>query len=889
MRVTVDGRGVEVASGTSVLAAVRAAGGDVPSLCWDSRTSPGGSCRTCLVAVDGDHVVAACTTPAIEGMAVRTDHPTATAAVRGTLELLVSSLPARALELPPEQSELVRACAASGIAAPAPDDRTADRVDASHPYVRFDPDLCIACGRCVRMCDEVQGTYALTLAGRGPDTVLVAGAGDRWIDSPCVACGGCVDACPTGALFEVGLHDPRPIETITRTTCGYCGVGCSLDVHVRDDTVAAVTPATDGPVNRGHACVKGRFAHAFARAGDRLTSPLVRRDGRLHPATWDEALDLVGRELRRILAEQGPDSVAAISSARATNEENYLLQKLMRAVIGTNNVDNCSRLCHAPSAAGLVAAFGLSGGTNSLDDLDRTDCILLVGANPTEAHPVVGARLKQLVRQGARLVVIDPRRTELAAVADVHLANRPGSNVAVFNGLAHLLLASGHVDETFLAERVSGLAELRPTLDDYDPDRVSRIAGVPADKLRLAATLYGTAKRPAIVYGLGVTEHAHGTDGVRALANLAILKGAVGTDQGCGVLPLRGQNNVQGASDMGALPDLLPGYQHVTDVDARRRVAAVWGVEPPAVPGLRIPEMFDAAIEGRVHALYVMGEDIAQTDPDSAHVRAALAACDLVVVQEIFLSKTALLADVVLPAASFLEKDGTFVNFDRRFQRVRPALAPPPQARTDFDIVNAVASSLGGDLHCPDPAAALAECAAVAPLFGGVSHRRLEAKGALHWPCRSIDDPGEATLYLDRFATPDGRAALGARPYLPPGEQPDARYPMVLVTGRRLEHYNAGTMTRRTANLALLPTERLDLHPADAARLDVRDGTEVVVSSRRGRIQVGVHLTDEVLPGQVFLAFHFPDAAVNELTSGWTDEVTSCPEYKVTAVSVQPA
>jgi formate dehydrogenase major subunit len=889
MRVTVDGRVVEVPSGALGLGAVRAAGRDIPSLCWDPRTSPGGSCRTCLVAVDGDHVVAACTTPAAEGMVVRTDHPTATAAVHGTLELMVSSLPARALEVHAERSELVRACAALGVAAPPPDGRTAEVVDSSHPYVRFDPDLCIACGRCVRMCDEVQGTYALTLAGRGPDTVLVAGAGDRWIDSPCVSCGGCVDACPTGSLFELGFHDPRPIESTTRTTCGYCGVGCTLDVHVRDDAVAAVTPALDGPVNRGHACVKGRFAHAFARSGDRLTSPLVRRDGRLQPAAWEEALDVVGQRLRRTIAEHGPDSVAAISSARATNEENYLLQKLMRTVIGTNNIDNCSRLCQAPSAAGLVAAFGLSGGTSSFDDLDRTDCILLVGANPTEAHPVVGARLKQLVRQGARLVAIDPRRTELAAAADVHLANRPGSNVAVFHGLAHLLMAGGHTDETFLAERTSGLAELRRTLEDYDPDRAARISGVPPDKLRLAAELYGTAKRPAIVYGLGVTEHAHGTDGVRALANLAILKGAVGTDQSCGILPLRGQNNVQGASDMGALPDLLPGYQHVTDVEVRRRVSAVWGVEPPADAGLRIPEMFDAAIDGRVRALYVMGEDIAQTDPDSAHVRTALAACDLVVVQEIFLSKTAMLADVVLPAASFLEKDGTFVNFDRRFQRVRPALPPPGQARTDFDILNAVASSLDADLHCPDPAAALVECAAVAPLLAGVSHRRLESEGPLHWPCRSIDDPGVATLYLDRFDTPDGRAALSARPYLPPGEQPDATYPLILVTGRRLEHYNAGSMTRRTANLTLLPAERLDLHPTDAARLDVRDGTEVVVSSRRGRIQVGVHLTDEVLPGQVFLAFHFPDAAVNELTSGWSDEITSCPEYKVTAVSVQPA
>jgi formate dehydrogenase major subunit len=899
MRVRVDGQEVEVAPGASVLAAVQAAGRYIPTLCWDPRTSAGGSCRTCLVAIDnspdgaepanGRTVVASCTTPAAEGRVVYTDDPVATSAVRGTLELLVSSLPARALDLPAERSEVVTACAALGVPAPPPDGRSADRVDHTHPYVRFDPDLCITCGRCVRMCDEVQGTYALTLAGRGPNAVLVAGANDLWIDSPCVACGGCVDACPTGALFEPGLADPRPIEVITRTTCGFCGVGCSLDVQTRDGTIAAVTPALDGPVNRGHACVKGRFAHGFATAPDRLTTPLLRRNGSLEPASWEEALGLIGEGLRGIIAVHGPDAVAAISSARATNEENYLLQKMMRAAIGTNNVDNCSRLCHAPSAAGLVAAFGLAGGTGSFEDLDRADCILLVGANPTEAHPVVGARLKQLIRRGARLVVIDPRRTELAEIADVHLAGRPGSNVAVFHGIAHLLVAGGHVDEAFIEKRVSGYDELLRTLGDYDPDRVARIAGVSADDLRSAARLFGTARRPAIVYGLGVTEHAHGTDGVRALANLAILCGAVGTSSGCGIMPLRGQNNVQGASDMGALPDLLPGYQRVTDPDARGRIGAVWGVQLPPEPGLRIPQMFDAAIDGHLKALYVMGEDIAQTDPDTSHVREAIAACELVVVQEIFLSQTAQLADVVLPAASFLEKNGTFVNFDRRFQRVRPALSPPGQARTDFAILNSVAQALGIDLGCPTPADALHECAAVAPLFGGLSHQRLDAEGALHWPCRSAEDPGEATLYLDRFATPDGRAALGVRPYLPPGEQPDEAYPFVLVTGRRLEHYNAGTMTRRTANLLLLPDERLDVHPVDAARLGVVEGGPVVVTSRRGQVNVPARVTEMVSPGEVFLAFHFPGAPVNQLTSGWTDEVTGCPEYKVTAVRVEAA
>jgi formate dehydrogenase major subunit len=899
MRVIVDGQGVEVMSGASVLAAVQATGRYLPTLCWDPRTSPGGSCRTCLVAIErssehpepgsGRSVVASCTTPAAEGMVIHTDDPVATSAVRGTLELLVSSLPARALDLLAERSELVTACAALGVPAPPPDGRTADRGDHTHPYVRFDPDLCITCGRCVRMCDEVQGTYALTIAGRGGDAVLVAGANDLWIDSPCVACGGCVDACPTGALVEPGLADPRPIETITRTTCGFCGVGCSLDVQTRNGTIAAVTPALDGPVNRGHACVKGRFAHGFATAPDRLTTPLLRRSGSLEPASWEEALELIGQRLQRIVADDGPDAVAAISSARATNEENYLLQKLMRVAIGTNNVDNCSRLCHAPSAAGLVAAFGLAGGTGSFDDLDRADCILLVGANPTEAHPVVGARLKQLIRRGARLVVIDPRRTELAETADVHLAGRPGSNVAVFHGIAHLLVSGGYVDEAFIQKRASGYQELLRTLGDYDPDRVAQIAAVSADDLRSAATIFGAANRPAIVYGLGVTEHAHGTDGVRALANLAILRGAVGTASGCGIMPLRGQNNVQGASDMGALPDLLPGYQRVTDREAGGRIGTVWGAQPPQEPGLRIPQMFDAAIDGRLKALYVMGEDIAQTDPDTSHVREAIAACELVVVQEIFLSQTAQLADVVLPAASFLEKDGTFVNFDRRFQRVRPALSPPGQARTDFLIINSVAQALGVDLGCPTPADALDECAAVAPLFGGLSHQRLDAEGALHWPCRSADDPGEATLYLDRFDTPDGRAVLSARPYLPPGEQPDEAYPFVLVTGRRLEHYNAGTMTRRTANLLLLADERLDVHPVDAARLGVADGGPVVVASRRGQVKVPARVTEMVSPGEVFLAFHFPDAPVNQLTSGWTDEVTGCPEYKVTAVRVEAA
>ncbi|MDW4909245.1 formate dehydrogenase subunit alpha [Streptomyces sp. ADMS] len=889
--IEVDGTGVHVPEGASLLTAVRAAGVELPALCSDDRLSPAGSCRTCLVRADG-RVAAACVTPSSPGARIETATDDLVRLRRDAVEVIVSALPPRALA-DGDPSELAQVCRSMGIGPDTAQDSGGRGGDDSHPYVHLDRDLCIACGRCVRMCSEVQGTFALTLVGRGGDTVVAPGTGGPWAESDCVACGGCVDTCPTGAIIQPGparglTSGVGPAAARTRTTCGYCGVGCALDVVTQDGEVSAVLPARDGPVNHGHACVKGRFAHGFRTSPERLTRPLLRRGGTLEPVGWDEALAHVARGLRAAVDAGGPDAVAAISSARATNEDNYLVQKFMRVVIGTNNVDNCSRLCHSPSAAGLTASFGLSGGTDTFDDVERADCLLVVGANPVEAHPVVGARLLRRVLHGAKLIVADPRAVGLALHADVHLRPRPGTNVALFHGLAHILLAEGLTDEDFLRERATGLPELTELLADYPPDRVADITGVPAADLVAAARLYGRAERPAIVYGLGVTEHLHGTDGVRSLANLAILRGAVGTDRGYGVNPLRGQNNVQGASDMGALPDLLPGYGKVTDPAVRARAEDVWGVPVPARPGLRIPDMFAAARAGDLRALWVIGEDVCATDPDANQVARALDACPLVVCNELFLSETAQHADVVLPVASWLEKDGTFVNFDRRFQRVRPAVPPPGETRTDFDIVRALAQAMGADLGCAAPADALAECARLAPVFAGLSHDRLDREGAVPWPCPDPDQPGEAKLYTERFATPGGRAHLAATPYLPPGEQPDDSYPLVLVTGRRWAHYNSGSMTRRGGNLALDPVDFLDLHPDDAARYEVRGGEQVTVESRHGRARLIARVSKQTAPGQVFCSFHFPASGVNRLTSDHVDTVTSCPEYKVTAVRVAP-
>jgi len=682
------------------------------------------------------------------------------------------------------------------------------------------------------------------------------------------------------------MTDDRFASTVT-TTCGYCGVGCRLEAHARDDRIASITPALDGPANAGHTCLKGRFAHQFARKRDRLTTPLIReeRGGVPRPASWEEALERVATELLRIRAQHGPDAIAGLASSRATNEDCYAMQRLMRAAIGTNNVDNCSRVCHSPTSYALRKSLGLSGATGSFADFDRADATILIGANPTEGHPVVGARIKQASLRGMRLVTIDPRRIELADYGVLHLAPRPGTNAAVMLGIAHVLARDGLVDRDFVQTRTEGFDALLELLPRYPPEAVEEIAGVPAADVERAAHVYGEARDACISWGLGVTEHKYGSEVVQLICDVALMCGKVGRP-GSALLPLRGQNNVQGSSDMGALPDTYTAYRSVADEAVARSFEDAWGVPLSRAKGWTIPQMFDAAVAGELRAMYIVGEDVAQTDPNTAHVVHALESLDFLVVQEIFENETTRYADVILPAASFLEKAGTFTNAERRVQLVAPAIEPPGEAKTDFEIVKLVSHALGHELPWATPAEAMDEIAALTPDWAGVSHARLGRTG-LQWPV-APDGTDAPILYEREFALPGGRARFAALPYKAPGDHADAEFPLILVTGRRLQHYNAGTMTRRTANVELVDRDVLEIHPDDAARLWIADGDVVSLRSRTGRIEIAAHVTDRIEAGHVFTTFHFPETRTNLLVGASSDVNTSCPEYKVVAVDVRP-
>jgi formate dehydrogenase alpha subunit len=674
-------------------------------------------------------------------------------------------------------------------------------------------------------------------------------------------------------------------DSTVSTTCGYCGVGCRLEAHATGGRIASISPAQDGPANKGHTCLKGRFAHQFSRSRERLTAPLIREHGGFRIATWEEATTRIVSELTRIKSEHGPDAIAGLASSRATNEDCYAMSRLMRAAIGTNNIDNCSRVCHSPTSWALRNSFGLSGATGSFDDIDAAGAAIIIGANPTEGHPVVGARIKQATMRGLKLVTIDPRRIELADYGVLHLAPRPGTNAAIMLGLAHVVARDGLTDAEFIAARTECYEEVESLLAHYSPEAVEEITGVPAADIDAAAHIYGEAAEASILWGLGVTEHRYGSEVVRLICNLALMSGKVGRP-GSALLPLRGQNNVQGSSDMGALPDTYTAYRPVSDESVARSFELRWGVPLPREKGYTIPQMFDAAVDGRLKAMWIFGEDVAQTDPNTTHVVAALESLEFLVCQEIFENETTKHADVILPASSFLEKAGTFTNAERRFQLVAPAIAPPGGAKTDFEIITTISRELGHDMGWDTPADTMDEIAALTPEYAGVSHERV-GRTALQWPV-AADGTDSPILYADEFRLPGGKGQFAAIPYKQPGDAADDEFPLILVTGRRLQHYNAGTMTRRTGNLELVDRDWLEIHPDDAAKLWITDGQRVSVRSRVGRIETEAKLTDRIEQGHVFTAFHFPEVRTNLLVGSSADVNTSCPEYKVVAVDVRP-
>jgi formate dehydrogenase major subunit len=881
LRIVLNGQAREVAGGT-VLEALEEAGVHVPRLCHDERLAPVGACRLCLVEIEGcSRPLAACTTAVADGMVVHSHTPALEAERRTILRLLAAHCPA-----PPEgmaENDLLRELRAHGLegSMSAPDPAL---VDESHPHIRVDMNRCILCYRCERICDDLQGQFTWGIWNRGAETRMVPDSGTTLRESSCVSCGACVDSCPSGALEDRSIIRLGAPARWTRTTCPYCGVGCEMKVGTREGRIVDVRPVLDAPVSRGHLCSKGRYAFGFVDAPDRPAAPMIREGGGWRSVSWDEAITVVAERLARIVSQRGPDAVAVLGSARATNEENYLAQKVARIVIGTNNVDCCARVCHAPSAAALKAMLGTGAATNSFADIECARTILVCGSNATSCHPIVGARIRQAALRGANLVVMDPRRTELAELADVHLAPRPGTDLLLMRAMAQVIFEEGLLDEEFVATRVDGLEEFRAFVEPWTPERVAETCGVSPGDIRRAVRLYA-GERPAMsLHGLGLTEHVHGTDTVKALVNLALLTGNVGRP-GTGVNPLRGQNNVQGAAHMGCDPRSLTG---MVAIDAgRARFEEVWGAPIPTQAGLDLMEMMAAAREGKLAALWAIGYDVYLTNPGEAQTRAALASLELLVVQDLFLNETAReLAHVFLPVAASFEKEGTFMNGERRIQRVRRAVEPPAGQRTDWEILCAVARAMGRGQGFGFASAQeiWEEIRAVWPAGAGVTYARLE-QGGLQWPCPQEDHPGTERLHEQAFAH-GPRARLQCVEPATSTEVATAEYPYLLITGRDLYQFNAGTMTARTDNLVLRPRDVLEMAPEDGRRLGLRDGDVVRVASRHGQTELPVQLRDEIPEGELFATFHSAAAFVNRVLGDGLDAITHTPEYKRTAVRI---
>ena len=898
---TIDGQAIEVPEGTSVMRAAALMGTTIPKLCATDTLEAFGSCRLCLVEVEGRAgYPASCTTPVTPGMVVRTQTEKLKKLRRGVMELYISDHPLDCLTCPANgDCELQDQAGAVGLREVRygyeGKNHLSIEKDTSNPYFDFDATKCIVCSRCVRACDEIQGTFALTIDDRGFASAITPSQKQDFLSSECVSCGACVQACPTSALQEKKVAEIGTPDRAVVTTCAYCGVGCTFRAEMRGEELVRMVPWKEGKANRGHSCVKGRFAWGYAQHKERILNPMIRTsvDQPWREVSWKEAIAHTASEFRRIQAKYGVRSVGGITSSRCTNEETYLVQKMIRQGFGNNNVDTCARVCHSPTGYGLKTTFGTSAGTQDFDSVQQSDVILVIGANPTDGHPVFGSRMKQRLRQGARLIVIDPRRTDLVRTphiqADHHLPLRPGTNVAVLTAMAHVIVTERLYDERYIRERCEWDA-----FEDWaafvaeperSPEATEALTRVPAQELRAAARLYATGGRAAIYYGLGVTEHSQGSSTVMAIANLAMATGNVGIE-GAGVNPLRGQNNVQGSCDMGSFPHEYPGYRHVADDETRALFEKAWGVSLDPEPGLRIPNMLDAATDGEFKALFIQGEDILQSDPNTRHVAAGLAAMECVVVQDLFLNETANYAHIFLPGSTFLEKDGTFTNAERRIQRVRKVM-DPRNGYADWEVVQLVANALGLGWAYAHPSEIMDEIAALTPTFKRVSYAALEEQGSLQWPATDAAPLGTPTMHIDAFVR--GKGHFVVTDYVPTDEKTGPRFPLLLTTGRILSHYNVGAQTRRTENVAWHPEDRLEIHPVDAEDRGIRDGSWVSLRSRAGETTLRALITDRVAPGVVYTTFHHPTTQANVITTDYSDWATNCPEYKVTAVQVAPS
>jgi len=895
---TIDGRETTVPAGTSVIRAASEQGTAIPKLCATDSLASFGSCRLCLVEIEGRRgTPASCTTPVEPGMVVHTQTPHLAKLRKGVMELYISDHPLDCLT-----------CAANGdcelqdqagnvglrdVRYAADATHLGQTKDHSNPYFDFDPSKCIACSRCVRACDEVQGTLALTVQGRGFDSKISAGlASDNFFGSECVSCGACVQACPTATLVEKSVVEIGTPERAVVTTCAYCGVGCTFRAEMRGEQLVRMVPWKDGKANRGHSCVKGRFAWGYAQHQDRILKPMIRAAASdpWREVEWEEAFAYAASELKRISAKYGKQALGGITSSRCTNEETFLVQKLIRAGFGNNNVDTCARVCHSPTGYGLKTTFGTSAGTQDFDSVEDSDVILVIGANPTDGHPVFASRMKRRLRAGAKLIVIDPRRTDLVRSPHIeaqhHLALRPGTNVAVLTAMAHTIVTEGLVDEAFVRERCDW-SEFKDwadfvSLERNSPETLEPVTQVPAAELRAAARLYATGGNGAIYYGLGVTEHSQGSSTVMAIANLAMATGNIG-HRGVGVNPLRGQNNVQGACDMGSFPHELPGYRHISDTATRREFEAEWGVALDPEPGLRIPNMLDAATDGVFKALYVQGEDILQSDPNTQHVAAGLAAMECVIVHDLFLNETANYAHIFLPGSTFLEKNGTFTNAERRIQMVRKVMSPL-NGLEDWEVTQELARALGLDWNYTHPSEIMDEVARLTPSFRGVSFDKLDEEGSLQWPVNEAAPNGSPIMHIDGFVR--GKGKFVVTDYVPTDEKTGPRFPLLLTTGRILSHYNVGAQTRRTNNVVWHEEDLLEIHPTDAENRGIKSGDWVKLASRAGETTLRATVTERVAPGVVYTTFHHPMTQANVVTTDYSDWATNCPEYKVTAVQI---